>query len=254
MAHKIGPAQVKRLIGEAIARFDPDRAEADRTAAAEARRFDVDLDEVSIRRTVHVEGDLDLADAIDFNAALAADAHQQLLAGSSETLDVRRSIAAGNLARNQLALDLRPDDDSGLHRGRRKREVVLHVHLEHAAVQGRGGAGGLARLQEAAGPVTVGRSGAWCAGPDAQISVQPVLDLAEHIHVESYEASARLKHQTQLRDVICAFPYCTRPAGDCDCEHRVTTTHDDGGPTCSCNIAPCCRRHHRAKTPAAGTT
>ena len=23
---------------------------------------------------------------------------------------------------------------------------------------------------------------------------------------------------------------------------------DDGGPTCSCNLAPCCRRHHRAKT------
>jgi len=24
--------------------------------------------------------------------------------------------------------------------------------------------------------------------------------------------------------------------------------HEDDGPTCSCNQAPCCRRHHRAKT------
>ena len=65
-----------------------------------------------------------------------------------------------------------------------------------------------------------------------------------------YEASARLKLQTQLRDGTCAFPFCFRPAEACDCEHRVppTTDRDDGGPTCSCNLAPCCRRHHRAKT------
>ena len=82
--------------------------------------------------------------------------------------------------------------------------------------------------------------------PDAQITVQPVLDLAEHIHVGSYEASARLKLQTQLRDGTCVFAFCFRPAEKCDCEHRVP--HEDGGPTCSCNQAPCCRRHHRAKT------
>ena len=87
----------------------------------------------------------------------------------------------------------------------------------------------------------------WCANPDAQITVQPVLDLAEHIHVNSYQASARLKLQTQLRDGTCVFAYCFRPAEDCDCEHRVP--HDQTtGPTCSCNQAPCCRRHHRAKT------
>ena len=86
----------------------------------------------------------------------------------------------------------------------------------------------------------------WCAAPDAQITVQPVLDLAEHIHVGSYQASARLKLQTQLRDGTCVFAFCFRPAEDCDCEHRVP--HEDGGPTCSCNQAPCCRRHHRAKT------
>ena len=77
--------------------------------------------------------------------------------------------------------------------------------------------------------------------------MQPVLDLAEHLHVGSYEASARLKLQTQLRDRICAFPFCFRPAEQCDCEHRVPHDDDDG-PTCTCNLAPACRRHHRAKT------
>jgi hypothetical protein len=55
-----------------------------------------------------------------------------------------------------------------------------------------------------------------------------------------------LKLQTFLRDHVCAFPYCYRPAEACDCEHRVP--HEDDGPTCSCNQAPACRGHHRAKT------
>jgi hypothetical protein len=86
----------------------------------------------------------------------------------------------------------------------------------------------------------------WCGQPDTQITVQPVLDLADHLHVTSYQASARLKLQTQLRDLVCAFPLCFRPAEKCDCEHRVP--HEDDGPTCTCNQAPCCRSHHRAKT------
>ena len=124
--------------------------------------------------------------------------------------------------------------------------MVLHVHLEHAAVLG---AGGLARLQEAGGPVTAEQVREWCGNPEAQITVQPVLDLADHLHVGSYEASARLRLQTQLRDHTCAFPFCFRPAEHCDCEHRVP--HDPARrrrPTCTCNQAPCCRRHHRAKT------
>ena len=92
---------------------------------------------------VRVDGDLDLADALDLEAAVANDAHQQLLAGSTESLDVRRSIAVGNLARHQLTLDL-PSDDRPQPRSR-KRAVVLHVHLEHAAVTGAGGLAGCRR-------------------------------------------------------------------------------------------------------------
>ena len=80
--------------------------------------------------------------------------------------------------------------------------------------------------------------------------MKPVLDLAEHIWVMSYEASDRLKDQTQLRDGTCAHPWCTRAAVRCDCEHRVPhdPDHPERGPTCSCNLAPSCRPHHRAKT------
>ena len=142
---------------------------------------------------MHLDADLDLADAIDLNQAVAEDAHQQLLAGSTESLDVRRSIAAGNLARHQLTLHLAAPDATPQRRP--KRELVLHVHLEHAAVLG---AGGLARVHETPGPVTAEQVRRWCGNPDTHVTVQPVLDLAEHIHVNSYQASSRLKLQTYL--------------------------------------------------------
>ena len=241
-AHSIGPAQLGRLVEEAKARFDPEATEAERLAAAEAGRFDIELARVGVNGRVKVDGDIDLADALDLEAAVAADAHHQLLLGSTESLDVRRALAVGNLARGQ-APSTSPTARPAPSPSRRKREVVLHVHLEQAAVLG---AGGMARLQETRGPITAAQVREWCAQPDAQITVQPVLDLAEHIHVGSYEASARLKLQTQLRDGTCVFAFCFRPAERCDCEHRVP--HEDDGPTCSCNQAPCCRRHHRAKT------
>ena len=242
VAHKIGPAQLTRLIEEAKARFDPERTEAERLAAADARHVTVGLADLTVAGTVRIDGEVDLADALDLEAAVAAGAEQQRLAGSTETLDVRRAIALGDLARNQQALEL-PDGEPAPRTRRQGRRVVLHVHLSEAALIG---AGGLARLNEAPGPITAAQVREWCANPDTQITVQPVLDLAEHIHVGSYEASARLKLQTQLRDGTCAFAFCFRPAEDCDCEHRVP--HEDDGPTCSCNQAPCCRRHHRAKT------
>ena len=107
LAHKIGPAQLGRLIEEAKARFDP---EADRSRTPGGRRGRA-LRHRPGRGAVstvgsRVDGDLDLADALDLEAAVAADAHQQLLLGSTDSLDVRRAIAVGNLARAQPPLDL----------------------------------------------------------------------------------------------------------------------------------------------------
>ena len=116
MAHKIGPAQLERLIQEAIARFDPEQAEADRAAAAEAGvTWTWTCSRSAPPGPSLVEAELDLADALDFNTAISDDAHQQLLAGSTESLDVRRSIAAGNLARHQTTLDLAGEPDSTGH-------------------------------------------------------------------------------------------------------------------------------------------
>ncbi len=48
--------------------------------------------------------------------------------------------------------------------------------------------------------VTADQIRTWCAHPDAQVVVKPVLELNEHIQVESYEAPTRLREQAILRD------------------------------------------------------
>ena len=102
-------------------------------------------------------------------------------------------------------------------------------------------------------PVTAETIRNWCGNPDARVTVKPVIDLADHVHVEAYEVPDRIAEPVALRDHTCVFPWCTRPARrchpdehPCDCDHVVPHTRE--GPTCSCNIAPLCRRHHRLKT------
>ena len=64
----------------------------------------------------------------------------------------------------------------------------------------------LARVETQRQVVTTDQIKTWCANPDAQVVVKPVIDLNEHIHVEGYEVPARLREQTQLRDHTCVFP------------------------------------------------
>ena len=106
VAHRIKPAQLARLVDEAIGRFMPDLAEQRRRAAADGRHFTIDHDHVSFAGTSFVSGELDLADALDLDDAIRSIAGDLADLGCEEPLDVRRSLAAGELARRQLALDL----------------------------------------------------------------------------------------------------------------------------------------------------
>ncbi|MQW74589.1 DUF222 domain-containing protein [Nocardioides sp. dk4132] len=106
---KISWAGIERLVDQARVMFDPEGAEKQRREAADGRRFDVHTDEATHDGTVHVEGVLDLGDAIDLDAAVRQGAEELAALGSTESLDVRRSIAVGELARRQLAFDLRAE-------------------------------------------------------------------------------------------------------------------------------------------------
>ncbi len=121
------------------------------------------------------------------------------------------------------------------------------MHLSEAAITGSThGELDLARVENHHRGVTADQVKAWCANPETHVVVKPVIDLAEHIRVDAYEIPDRLREQTELRDDSCVFPWCTRPARACDCDHVIA--YAEGGTTCSCDLAPLCRRHHRLKT------
>jgi hypothetical protein len=61
----------------------------------------------------------------------------------------------------------------------------------------------------------------------------------------AYQVPARLREFINLRDLTCRFPTCRQPAARCDADH--TKPHDQGGPTCLCNLGPLCRYHHQLK-------
>ena len=151
-AHRIGIAALERLIDEAIARFMPEKAAEDAEKAADGRHFTIDHQQVSFGGTSQITGELDLADALDLDAAVAKAAHELLALGSTDSLDVRRSIAAGQIARNQLALDLATESDAPAEpqvsaKRPKPRQVVLHVHLSETAITGNSGSLELARVE-----------------------------------------------------------------------------------------------------------
>ncbi|MBF4769469.1 DUF222 domain-containing protein, partial [Nocardioides agariphilus] len=259
LAHKIGPAQLDRLIAEAVARHMPDQAEADRKQAWDQRRFDIDFDTVAIAGTCQVSGELDLADAIDLHNALTADAKVQADLGSTLTLDQRRSVALGNIARRDLTLDypqMVDDEDQPQtkpSKPSKPRDMVLYLHLTDAATTGASVGWGVGRVENTATPVLAETIRTWCGHPEAKITVKPVIDVAKHVHHGAYEIDGRISEPVALRDHTCVFPWCTKPArrlkpgehaADCDHNHPYA----QGGATCTCQIAALCRKHHRLKT------
>jgi hypothetical protein len=60
----------------------------------------------------------------------------------------------------------------------------------------------------------------------------------------AYRPSRRLRRLIELRAPRCEWPGCGARAVRCDAEHDLAWPD---GPTCACNLGPCCRRHHRIK-------
>ncbi len=239
-AHKIGPYQLHALVEKAIADHMPDLAEERRLAKADGRYFTIEQQENSFDGTASVHGAARPRRRPRPREAVADVAAQLKDLGSEESLDVRRAMAVGELARCQPTFDLDPTSVEPVETPRR--QVVLYVHLTDAALQG---AAGTARLERGNAQVTAGQVRDWC-GTAGSVVVKPVIDLDTHDPVESPVVPDRHAEIVTLRDKTCVFPWCTRPARRCDKDHSIP--HSRGGPTCPCNLAPLCRRHHRIKT------
>ncbi|WP_148612748.1 HNH endonuclease signature motif containing protein [Nocardioides rubriscoriae] len=228
--HTCSWAQVDRAVDAARAKHDPDEAERRRKKAAEHRHADVHLGHANTSGTVEMTATLDLADAIDLEAALKNGAQALADLGSTESLDVRRSQALGEMGRQQLALDLLT---GGTGRG-----VTLYAHLdaEHPDLPG--------FLDNTWSPVLIQQIRAWCQQAGTKVTIKPVIDLAADPSTEAYEPTDAIRELVRLRDHTCVFPGCTRRRVDLD--HIVPFSA--GGPTSAHNLAMLCRRHHRAKT------
>ncbi|MGC4112028.1 MAG: DUF222 domain-containing protein [Nocardioides sp.] len=281
-AGKVGPTVLERLVSEAVARHMPDELQRRADASWDKRHVTVHHQQVSYTGTMHLDADLDIADALDLDAALAAGAAARLALGSTESLDVRRAQAIGDLARGQITLDQLPTTDSTTVNSEipstpvvpvvpvvpvPPRQVILYAHLTDHALAGLDPVG---RLEHGNTLVTVDQIRSWCASPDTtRITVKPVID-PDQCHAleptpdrpetgtDSGRVPDRIAEVIAIRDGTCVFPWCTRPARTCDCDH-INPHHPQGsgggaggggggGPTCTCNLAPGCRRHHRLKT------
>jgi len=84
-------------------------------------------------------------------------------------------------------------------------------------------------------------------GWSGAVTAEPVATgSCDHRHCEpGYRPSPALQRLIRARASTCTAPGCRRPAAACDLDH--TRAYDDDGWTCECNLAPLCRRHHRAK-------
>ena len=235
-AHRSGPAATERLVAEAIARFEPARAAAEVVDAAERRHVKVFHGQVSFAGTCAVRAELDLADALDLEDALSREAATLAAAGCEESLDVRRSLALGVLARGEQTLDLEPGEATR----RPTRSVTLYVHLHQDATTG--------RVENHRRLTTIEQIRTWCR--EGNVTIKPVIDLDVPLTHAGYEVPDRIAEHVALRDKHCVFPWCTRAARRCDTDHVIPWPR---GSTTTDNLAALCRGHHRLKTHSAWT-
>ena len=244
--HSCSFAQIERTVAQAIDTYDPEEAERRRLKAADDRSFDIHLGGgrgANTTGTADVTGTLAIEDALDLEKAVKDGAKTLGDLGCDESLDVRRSMAVGEMARNQLAFNLNGGDGDDLHSGG-GRGVNLYAHLDpngdHASLDNTGG-----------GDVLIEQIRAWCQSVGNTVTITKVIDLNTQISTNAYTPTEKLVEQIRLRDQVCVYPHCTRRARYCDLDHRVPYHKQNpraGGQTTTRNLAVLCRKHHRAKT------
>ncbi len=243
VAHKVSIAQLDRTVEEARVRFDLDEALARQVAAQEGRH--------STSRPARSP-----STAVSTSTAPLTSPTPWIWRTRSPDVRVT-SVPLGWMRRWMCGVpspwvtwpgvSSRSTWRRRIPRPRPKaRQVLLHVHLSEAALAGSGSDLDLARVEETRSFVSADQVRSWCANPDTQVVIKPVIDLADHVHVDAYETPDRLRERQVLLQHTCVFPWCQRRARRADCDHIDPAAR--GGPTCDCNIAPLCRRHHRAKT------
>jgi hypothetical protein len=285
VAGRIGSAQLDRLVAETIRRYDlaladPASDPEDGYLSVDPRHVTVDTDDVHYAGPLRIEAEVDIADALDLDRALAHKAEEQKALGSLLPLDARRAKALGDLARTQTALDLltgepgtdrasgpdpdtrrqdrvSPDTDADADEPKlpAARQVVIHAHFDGSFSGEQTVFGPTGRMENGQRLVLLEQIQSWCAESRTEVTIKPVIDLNTRLTAQVYKVPADIREQVQLRDRTCVFPGCARPARRCDVDHIIAYDHDadaegrpQPGPTTTSNLACLCRFHHRLKT------
>ena len=246
--------RVAALVREARLFHEPDLVVGEEEDDLTSRR--VDLFPGHTPATTEVVMKLDTRDADAFDRAVSQTAAALKALGDADPLGIRRARAVGVLADPQRALDLlartqSQSTDPGQRVGPAavKPEAVLWLHVTEATLRD---------LDTHAGAVDAGPLGClstdlvqtWLTG--STVVVRPVLDLARADAVDAHDPPAWMADLARLRDPCCVFPGCRRRSRGCDLDQILAHIPiDHGGPpgqTRPTNLAPLCRRHHRAKT------
>jgi len=253
-AQRITPGQLARLAAAAIALFDPEKA--DGPASSDPRRFDIHTREHTSDGLVEVNGYLDLADAIDLDNAIGRRVANLRELGATAERDTLRAWAVGDIARNDLALDLvatENPDGSPLSEptvAPAQASTSLRVHVMgselEAHMAGDDEDTALVRIENTRGFMTLNALHTWLTRSRGEVKMTPVIDTDANLHITRYEIPDRLRRQVIERDPCCVFPWCGRPADRADMDH--IDAYDSGGSTSTENLAPLCRHHHRTKT------
>ena len=230
VADTAGRARIERLVSDAAAQFDvEEQAAAEDVAKA---TWDVRLENYSgpvWAGTSRLEVIGDTPTLKKFYDLVNKTAHKRLdpaqPAEAQPSLEHRRVAALGDIA-----------DGAGA-----RSKTKLYVHLSPDDELG---------FVERFGPLTAASIRSWLRA--SRFTLQPVLDMCRTDAVDDYEPPEWMRELVILRDRTCVHPNCAKDARDCDLDHiEAFVEMDDGGPpgqTRPDNLAPLCRRHHRAKT------
>ena len=255
-----GLATIERIVALAVAKFQPEEQVVKEQAGRAG--WHVTLTHPSAGQfagTSWLEAAGDTKDLAAFHDLVCAEATLLGKLGDEDDYETRKARALGVIAARQGHLDL--SDTPVVHAGSPtgpvgslpRRPVVattLYVHLSSADLVAHLATGDpIVGEAERLGPVTTDLIRTWLQ--DSNATIRPVLDLHRTDAVDQHDPPAWMREQVILRDRHCVFPWCGRDARSCDLDHIVA--YDEDGPpgqTSPQNLAPLCRRHHRAKTHA----
>jgi hypothetical protein len=224
----LAPARFRQFARALRERLVDEPATVRHKRAAEARRVVVESD---------VDGMAWLHAYLPADAAYRAKANVDRMAKSlSKATDETRTLA-------QLRADVTTDLLAGILGAKGSVGVTVGVTVPVLTLHG----GDESGILEGHGPIDAETARRLAAHAPSffRILTHPVTSAILDLDRTTYKPPADLMRLVKIKDVVCTFAGCGRPASECDIDHVDPWAH--GGKTKEANLASLCPHHHRVK-------